>query len=306
MRVDEASGQDAHVTDLLALYHLDVLDRRRAEQAGRHLESCGDCRLAATEVCETLAALALLSDERDDLLNAYGALGAAKPPAFPARFAPPEPPGEPGSIVRRVAEPSDARRFRLRRRGRSTETVDPVEESDEDARKDRLKPAAVLPPPPALHTKVAPPATAPGARQAAARRTGNLVRLSVLLLVSVAAAGISMKTLFNSEKSAPPAAVALSAVATASDRETGADLSVFLTQKGDHVTARATVNGLHAGIGYRLVGYTFDGRQRPVVNWTGRHGLQEVTGELPVRVADISHFVVTRDTKVIVTVYLPR
>lgn len=168
MRVEEVSGTEAHVADLLALYHLDALDRRSAEQVGRHLQSCQQCRAAATEVCETLAALALLSDDRDHLLNRYGALGTAVPAAFPARFAPQEPAGQPG----REAQETDRRRFRLRRGGTGAETA--TGEASAAAGPDlgrreppqqRVAPAPVTPPPvappPAAPPPVAPPRAAP-------------------------------------------------------------------------------------------------------------------------------------------------
>ncbi|MFF0467398.1 zf-HC2 domain-containing protein [Micromonospora zamorensis] len=123
MRVQDVSGADAHVADLLALYHLDALDRRSREQVGRHLQSCPPCRAAATEVCEALAALALLSDDRDHLLNVYGALGTAAPPAYPARFAPQEPLREQAGPQRKDARETDRRRLRLRRGGTEAETA---------------------------------------------------------------------------------------------------------------------------------------------------------------------------------------
>jgi hypothetical protein len=128
--------------------------------------------------------------------------------------------------------------------------------------------------------------------------------LGALVLAAVVVAGVSAKSLLVTADTKPSAATALSAVATGTDAKTGADLSVLVTKNGDGVTARATLKGLREGAGYRLFGYTFDGRQRPVVNWTGRKGAQEVTGELPVGLTDISHFVVTRNSRLVVTAYL--
>ncbi|MBQ1038680.1 zf-HC2 domain-containing protein [Micromonospora sp. C81] len=387
MQVEEVSGTEAHVADLLALYHLDALDRRSAEQVGHHLQSCQQCRAAATEVCETLAALALLSDDRDHLLNRYGALGAAVPAAFPARFAPQEPAGQPG----REAQETDRRRFRLRRGGTGAETA--TGEASAPAGPDlgrreppqqRVAPAPVTPPPvapprtapPAVALpRVAPPAVAPPAvalprvappaapppatlvekpspvqeqttptavplptrtarrpvthpaqrgfdrapgiahpddgqrvrrKRLLSRRAVTFAGLGALLMAALTVAGISARALL-----APPAPgvqtnIVRTAVASATDRDSGANLSVFLTEERDRVTVRATLSGLTEGTGYRLYGYTFDGRQRPVVNWTGRAGVQELDGELPVGIADLSHFAVTRGTRIVVTAYLPR
>lgn len=365
MRVEDVSGTDAHVADLLALYHLDALDRRSGEQVGRHLQSCHECRAVATEVCETLAALALLSDDRDHLLNLYGALGTAAPPAFPARFAPPELVGQP----RGVAQETDRRRLRLRRGGTGAATAtgavsaaagpDLARREPPQRRAAPVTPSRVAPPR-ATSPPVAPPraASAPAAptgkplpiqEQAAptavlsptraarrpvarpagfdsapaivhpddgrrvyprkrllSRRAVTFAGLGTLLALTLTVAGVSVRALL-----APPApgvqtVTVRTAVAAATDRDSGANLSVFVTEERDRVTVRATLSGLDEGTGYRLYGYTFDGRQRPLVNWTGRDGVQELDGELPVRIADLSHFAVTRGTRVVVTAYLPR
>lgn len=125
-------------------------------------------------------------------------------------------------------------------------------------------------------------------------------------MAALAVAGFSARALLAPQAPAVQTATVRTAVASATDRDSGANLSVFLTEERDRVTVRATLNGLDEGVGYRLYGYTFDGRQRPLVNWTGRSGVQEVDGELPVGIADLSHFAVTRGTRVVVTAYLPR
>ncbi|MFG1893055.1 zf-HC2 domain-containing protein [Micromonospora zamorensis] len=365
------------MADLLALYHLDALDRRSAEQVGRHLQSCQQCRAAATEVCEALAALALLSDDRDHLLNRYGALGTAAPPAFPARFAPQESAGPP----HRAPQETDGRRFRLRRGGTGAETATgeaPATAGPALGRREppqqRVAPAPVTPPPvtppraapppaappPVALPRIAPPAAPPPAslvekpspvqeqttptvvplptrtarrpvthpaqrgfdrapgiahpddgqrvrrKRLLSRRAVTFAGLGALLMAALTVAGISARALL-----APPApdvqtATVRTAVASATDRDSGATLSVLLTEDRDRVTVRATLSGLTEGTGYRLYGYTFDGRQRPLVNWTGRAGVQELDGELPVGIADLSHFAVTRGTRIVVTAYLPR
>ncbi|GLY97272.1 zf-HC2 domain-containing protein [Actinoplanes sp. NBRC 103695] len=448
MRVDEAVEADAHLTDLLALYYLDALDRRSADRVGRHLEGCADCRAEAGAVCETLAALGLLFGSGEELLNAYGALGAAAPPAFPERFAPQQIP-EPDSLVRRMAEASESGRFRLRRRSRASEDGAGTGDTDRSApehssgavRPDRdsisgavrrkkdgnatevsrekvgpptappaaklpqRKPAAIAPSPALRQAKAAPtpteirplksvrpieapatveppgavptfrsappPPSAPPSRSApprpapaparpapavrppekpverqagpahrqipantavdrsaaiatpnshgspsrpptrrpgvtTSRRTGAVAALSALVLAALAVAGVSAKSLLAGAETKPSAGAAQSASTSATDRRTGVALSVSVTANGQGVTTTATIAGLHEGAGYRLFGYTFDGRQRPVANWTGRKGSQQITGELPVEIADISHFVVTRDAKTVVTAYLSK
>ncbi|MEU1362103.1 zf-HC2 domain-containing protein [Micromonospora zamorensis] len=349
MRVQDVSGADAHVADLLALYHLDALDRRSREQVGRHLQSCPPCRAAATEVCETLAALALLSDDRDHLLNVYGALGTAAPPAFPARFAPQEPPREQAGPQRRDAQETDRRRLRLRRGGTEAETATrpapPAAVPDLGRREppqQRVEPPPVAPvqklppiqeqaalpvvpsPKPAAPRPVAHPSRPgfdrpsdiqhPGNGQRAKSprrrffswRAATFAALSALLLLTLTVAGLSARALLDPPAPGVQTDTVRTAVASATDRDSGANLSVILTEDGDRVAVRATLSGLTEGVGYRLFGYTFDGRQRPLVNWTGHDGLQELDGELPVGIADLSHFAVTRGNRVVVTAYLRR
>jgi hypothetical protein len=309
MQEEGPDNADAHVANLLALYHLDVLDRRREQSVGWHLKSCGECRAAAVEVCETLAALALLADDRDELLNAYGALGTAVPPSFPARFAPQEPPPAPQGLTRRLNLAQQTRRFGLSKPAPAEPPAIPSSP--------RVVAAAELPGSAPVASAAKLPARAqksggdlrrPGrpGRGLASRRTIALARLGGLLVIAVALAVISANALLATRDDGSSTAAVLTAAATASDSATGADLSVFVTEQGGAVAVRATLNGLHADVGYRLHGHTFDGLQRPVVNWTGRSGVQEVTGELPVGMADVSHFTVSRGTRVVVTAYLPR
>ncbi|MFI6269770.1 zf-HC2 domain-containing protein [Micromonospora zamorensis] len=103
-----------HVEELLGLYYLDELDAASAQRVRAHLDACGTCRDEAAQVCESLAAMALLLDDRERLASMYGALGTSVPPAFPARFAPVEEPEEPRS---RIGWPP-----RSRRSGRSRPT----------------------------------------------------------------------------------------------------------------------------------------------------------------------------------------
>jgi hypothetical protein len=132
------------------------------------------------------------------------------------------------------------------------------------------------------------------------------VRLTSVLVVAVALAGFSLYALIDPPGSEQQTAAVLTASALATDNQTGANLSVHVTEEAGAVTVRATLTGLERGVGYRLYGYPFDGRPRPVVNWTGKSGVQEVGGTLPFGIADLSHFTVMWGDRVVVTVYLPR
>ncbi|MEU8210343.1 zf-HC2 domain-containing protein [Micromonospora sp. NPDC049044] len=52
-----------HVTDLLGPHYMGVLDPVDSDAVDRHLRDCAQCRVTAREVCEVVAALALLSED---------------------------------------------------------------------------------------------------------------------------------------------------------------------------------------------------------------------------------------------------
>ncbi|WP_422747587.1 hypothetical protein [Micromonospora sp. WMMD1219] len=70
-----------HVKESLGLYYVDELDAASAQGLCAHLDACVTCRDEAAQVCESLAAMALLLDDREKLANMYGALGTSVPPA---------------------------------------------------------------------------------------------------------------------------------------------------------------------------------------------------------------------------------
>ena len=153
-------------------------------------------------------------------------------------------------------------------------------------------------------------AHAPAARTSRSRQRRKIVVTSCMLVGVVAFGGLAVSALVRGlpqDDAAPATAPVLSAEASAADRGTGAQMSVFLHEGEDGVAVRATLNKLRKGTGYRLYAQSFDGRRWPVVNWTGTAGVQEVEGAVPATLAEISHFIVLRsDRKTAVTVYLPR
>ncbi|MET8233655.1 zf-HC2 domain-containing protein [Micromonospora sp. NPDC005298] len=70
-----------HVTDLLGPHYMGVLDPADSDAVDRHLRDCTQCRAAAREVCEVVAALALLSDD----MAVEGAPPVTRSAAPPAR-----------------------------------------------------------------------------------------------------------------------------------------------------------------------------------------------------------------------------
>jgi hypothetical protein len=100
-------AEPSHVTELLAPYYLDTLGPAEGAAVEDHLGACPTCRSEAETAVDTVAALALLSDrDRDELLDAFGALNRTGPP--PARFVEffaPEPEPDPTpSRLRRLGE----------------------------------------------------------------------------------------------------------------------------------------------------------------------------------------------------------
>jgi hypothetical protein len=79
----DSAAADSHVGSVLALHFLGSLRRERSDQVHRHLESCAACRVQADQVCETVAAMALLIGEHDDAAAGRG-LPAGKVSPEPA------------------------------------------------------------------------------------------------------------------------------------------------------------------------------------------------------------------------------
>ena len=170
----------------------------------------------------------------------------------------------------------------------------------------RAEPVAKAePPPPSAPTEprpsvtaavreelVAPPRRRPSVRD---RRRPALIRLSCLLVLVLVLGALALGALLHGNRDAGAVAVpVVTAAATAADRSTGASLSVFVTQREDGVSVRATVDGLRSGAGYRLQAVTSDGHAWPVVNWTSDGKLQDITAEVPVPLSALVFFTVSR------------
>ncbi|WP_306204559.1 zf-HC2 domain-containing protein [Actinoplanes sp. RD1] len=356
-----------HVEELVGLYHLGELGPASAARVREHLETCGRCRDEAAAVCDLLGALALLTEERQTLANAYGALGTAVPPAFPERFAPVEEPEDEPGPRRRVPWPHRPRRTDpapaagpapvaaqpaapppaapppaaepppsappapAPRVVAAPASPGPSAASTEQA---SLIPARTFPrtrpapsaarvprptpappaaassarePAPAARTTVDAPATAgdPSSRQ----RRRALLASTTMLAATVALAGVAVTALLrdgSDDAEAPGVPVVVSAAASTTDVDSRATMTVALTENGESVHVRVELTGLAKKAGYRLYGYGLAGNRWPVVNWTSRTGKkQSLSGTVPARIADISHFAVVRSNRsVVVTVYI--
>jgi len=328
MQTADDTGAGAHLEAQLPLYHLGVLSAVEGRVVVTHLGECSECRAVQAEVCDLLGTLALLTDDREALVSAFGALGTSRPAALPDRFAPAEP-----------SEPYRLWHSALHRSRRHKEKTGPEFPSASEFATppvdERPPSVMVRPDPPALHQSAPssreaeprepPPRQPPSgglpsrdpepfdeifAMPGRVRRRRSLVAASLMLASVTALGGLAVSALVfgvpgGDER--PATTVALTAVASATDRDTGAQLSAFLTEQPGGVAIRATVNRLTKGQGYRLYAQAYSGQRWPVVNWTGADGVQEVHGVVPSTIAELSRLIVERsDHKPVVIAYLPR
>jgi anti-sigma factor RsiW len=147
--------------------------------------------------------------------------------------------------------------------------------------------------------------TRPGTKSRRSGRTGKLLQAGSLLALVLVVAGLGLATLLRSPQGEPTPVVTAAAVAT--DDTTGASASVVVSGEGsDSVTIRATVSGLREGTAYVLYAVTSDSATGEVTSWTGTTAVQEVSGQLPVRIGDLSFFTVSEaGGGPVVSVYLP-
>ncbi|MFI5934069.1 zf-HC2 domain-containing protein [Actinoplanes sp. NPDC051494] len=208
---------ESHVAVLLGPYYADRLgpdDNRRVEE---HLPHCAACQAHAGEVCEALAAIALLPAADRDRLRA----------------------GVPTRTV------TSARRHR-----------------------------------PARWT---------------AHRVRALVQNALVAAAVLMSGGLVLSVLIDGD---PPEAaerpVPVAATVSASDRSTGASISLLLTSSPAGATLKATVSGLVPATGYRMYAVTTDGAAIPVVSWTGDGVVQDVSGDVRATPASLSFVTVVR------------
>ncbi|HWS32529.1 MAG TPA: hypothetical protein VN408_07275 [Actinoplanes sp.] len=145
----------------------------------------------------------------------------------------------------------------------------------------------------------------PGERTRRPGRIGKILQASSLLALVLFVAGLGLTALLRSVQGETTSVRTASAEAT--DGTTGATASVTVSsQDDDSVTITATVTGLRDGTAYILHAVTSDSTTREVVRWTGTPTVQEVSGDLPVRIGDLSFFTVSVvDGGPVVSVYLP-
>ncbi|MFI7024264.1 zf-HC2 domain-containing protein [Micromonospora sp. NPDC049900] len=240
-----------------ALYLAGALDPVAEAAFEVHLASCTECLDECDRVGPVALALAQLDDEPSDL----------------------DPHPTPGSVavVPTDTAPTDA------------PTVAPAPRSGEVDDQSGARPTSTGP-----QGRTAP--TGPrGARPATTRRRfSRRLRLAAgalaatVVLAGALAVGLPRLT-------GEPTVVTPVGVATAEGVGGGsARLSVSIAETDGRSTIVASVVGLETGVRYRLFGVTRDGQTHEVVEWDGRPGAQEISGELDTTLAELTFFTVAR------------
>jgi hypothetical protein len=141
------------------------------------------------------------------------------------------------------------------------------------------------------------------------RRTRGMLSIAGLTAVVILFVGIFIGGTLNGQGGgAGGKPVDFTLAATAVDARTGASVSVRVTGHDDGtVSIRATVTGLHDGTQYWLYAVTSDGATHRVTGWIGSAAPQDIGGDLPVPIGDLSFFTVTFvDDAPVVSAYLSR
>ncbi|MFI6078679.1 zf-HC2 domain-containing protein [Actinoplanes sp. NPDC051343] len=319
--MSQITSGESHVVESLGLYYMGTSDAIDGEVVEEHLAACAECRAAAQEVCETLAALALVSQtDLDEILENFGPLGRRGPvPESFRRFFGADVDPDPGDENRAAPgrEPDDNPgtgpvRHRETRAARSSEPSAPRTVAPEPARRPDRPPHSDRGSPRWLSGAAVVSRLRPTTPRAAGRtgrprrgRARGLVHAAVMLAIVLTAGGVATAELVQGGTGAHQRIVTTAATAEASDRSTGVSISVIVTPDAHGVTVNATVAGLHPGTGYRLFASTTAGRSVPIVNWTCRRDSEDISGRLPVAVGALGFVTVTRaDGNAVVSAYL--
>jgi hypothetical protein len=137
--VADIGGAGPHVTELLGLYYLDALDPAAGALIDDHLPACAECRESADRIVETIASLALLSEQdRAEMVDNFGALNRSGPPSerFVQFFAP-----EPEPVTGKKAEVAPPVSDSAVPRARPDEEPPVADDAPRQARRGTLAPA---------------------------------------------------------------------------------------------------------------------------------------------------------------------
>jgi hypothetical protein len=128
---------------------------------------------------------------------------------------------------------------------------------------------------------------------------GRLLVAAITITLSV---GVGIGAWLQASDGATTVPTTLSAVAT--DRVTGASVSIVVTgrDKGSHI--EAVLSGLRTGVQYQLFAVTVHGRTVVVTRWLGADGRTTVAGDLDVAPQDLAFFTVAQiDGAVVVSAH---
>lgn len=123
-------------------------------------------------------------------------------------------------------------------------------------------------------------------------RLDSRARLTIVVAVCALLAGVGIGWWLPGPGA--PVRTEHTLVASATDRSSGASLSVLVGTAADGSVIRATAAGLPAGVGYQLIAVTVDGGTHVVGQWVGTEVPQTVSGELAVHPETLAFFTVAR------------
>ena len=269
-----ASG-DEHVQLWLGLYVLGALSTDEHALVEEHLSRCAQCQTESDELGEVPALLSLLSDEDVRILaDEFGTSGPLPAPAVEHAGSEQPQVGVPavvsGSPVRSVTGAT--------RPGGRLAPASPGRGSTGRTSTGRDSPR-------------------PG-------RLGSVIgrgRLVLAALMVTLVAGIGIGVWLQGPGGSLPPSTPLAASAT--DKVSGAGLSVVVTGRVGGSRVEATATALRAGVQYQLIAVTVHGETEVVAQWVGADGAQAVQGNLDVAPQDLAFFTVTQlDGAVVVSV----
>jgi len=209
------------VTGLLAPYYLCALEPAENDAVDRHLRDCAECRMSAREVCDVVAALALIDDDTE--------LGSPR------------------------VRPARSTRKRVRAGAGPVRPAGPV---------------------------------APAGRHRGRRRRIALTWAALALAVLLFAGFGTLSVVDWTTDEGPPGLVTVAV--TGGRPGTGVSASVFASETDLGTQLRVTATGLRTGITYQLFVVTSAGRTHEVSRWTSRPVVQEISGLVPGRLADLA------------------
>jgi hypothetical protein len=256
--MSQPGSRDGHVQLRLGVFVLGALPLDEHLAVEEHLAQCALCRAECDELSEVPAFLSLLSEEDVRLLADEFAPLERETAPVPAD--PPFAAAGPSTGSVRQTPPTIAPR------GAKRAGLGPV------------RPAGV--------------GRGVPRRVAASLSYGGRGRLLVAGIMITLVVGVGIGTWLQASGGATAVPTTLAAAAT--DRVTGASVSVVVTGRDSGAHVEATLRGLRSGVDYQLLALTVRGETEVVTRWMGSDGQTTVVAELAIVPRDLASFTVTQ------------